>query len=58
MEGQAPPLANVVTLGARDLNKLRLFYERLGWPVVGDQPDYVAFELVTMRERRSNDGSI
>jgi catechol 2,3-dioxygenase-like lactoylglutathione lyase family enzyme len=27
-----PPRLNVVTLGARNLPRLRAFYEALGWP--------------------------
>ena len=40
-----PPLANLVTLGARDLNALRDFYRRLGWPQVIDDENFAAFEL-------------
>ena len=39
------PLANVITLGARDVQTLRDFYLRLGWPQVVDQDDFAAFEL-------------
>jgi predicted lactoylglutathione lyase len=39
------PLANLITLGARDLPKLREFYRALGWPEVMDDGDFVAFEL-------------
>jgi predicted lactoylglutathione lyase len=39
------PLANVITLGARDVPALRAFYQRLGWPLVVDDADFVAFEL-------------
>jgi hypothetical protein len=28
----SPPLANLITLGARDLPALRKFYRTLGWP--------------------------
>jgi catechol 2,3-dioxygenase-like lactoylglutathione lyase family enzyme len=28
----APPLVNVVVIGARDIDRLRAFYEDLGWP--------------------------
>jgi uncharacterized protein len=41
----APPLANLVTLGARDFATLRDFYRRLGWPQVMDTDDFAAFEL-------------
>jgi catechol 2,3-dioxygenase-like lactoylglutathione lyase family enzyme len=27
-----PPLVNVVVIGARDIDRLRAFYEDLGWP--------------------------
>lgn len=40
-----PPLANVLTLGARDLPTLRRFYLELGWSPLLDRPDFVAFEL-------------
>jgi catechol 2,3-dioxygenase-like lactoylglutathione lyase family enzyme len=40
-----PPLANLVTLGARDFPTLRDFYRRLGWPQVMDTDDFAAFEL-------------
>jgi predicted lactoylglutathione lyase len=39
------PLANVVTLGVSDLASERDFYRRLGWPLVLDTDDFVAFEL-------------
>jgi hypothetical protein len=32
----AAPLANVITLGVRDLPLLRDFYRRLGWPQIVD----------------------
>jgi catechol 2,3-dioxygenase-like lactoylglutathione lyase family enzyme len=41
----APPLGNLITLGARDFMALRDFYRRLGWPQVLDSDDFVAFEL-------------
>ncbi|HEY1634664.1 MAG TPA: VOC family protein [Acidimicrobiales bacterium] len=40
-----PPLANLITLGARDFPTLRDFYRRLGWPQVMDSDDFAAFEL-------------
>src|SRR5438105_15783777 len=40
-----PPLANVFTLGARDLTRLRAFYDRLGWPVVFEDQEFVAYGL-------------
>jgi catechol 2,3-dioxygenase-like lactoylglutathione lyase family enzyme len=38
------PLFNVVTLGARDLDRLRSFYVALGWPHT-DVGDLALFEL-------------
>jgi predicted lactoylglutathione lyase len=40
-----PPLANLITLGARDFGALRQFYRRLGWPQVMDEENFAAFEL-------------
>jgi predicted lactoylglutathione lyase len=45
MVDQQRPLANVITLGVRDLPALRDFYRRLGWPQVVDDDDFAAFEL-------------
>jgi uncharacterized protein len=39
------PLANVITLGARDLPTLQAFYRALGWPQIIDDGEFVAFEL-------------
>jgi uncharacterized protein len=39
------PLANLITLGVRDLPALRNFYRELGWPQVMDDGEFVAFEL-------------
>lgn len=39
------PLANLITLGARDLPALRNFYRALGWPEIIDDGEFVAFEL-------------
>jgi predicted lactoylglutathione lyase len=40
------PLADVmITLGARDLSRLRDFYRELGWPQVIDDGEFAAFEL-------------
>ena len=41
----SPPLANLITLGARDLPTLRNFYCTLGWPQIMDDGEFVAFEL-------------
>lgn len=40
-----PPLANIITLGVRDLARERGFYEQLGWPIVLDSADFIVFEL-------------
>jgi len=39
------PLANLITLGARDFPTLRDFYRRLDWSQVMDSDDFAAFEL-------------
>ena len=39
------PLANVITLGVRDLAAQVRFYRELGWPQVVDFEDFAAFEL-------------
>jgi hypothetical protein len=40
------PLADVmITLGARDLPRLRHFYHKLGWPQIIDDDDFAAFEV-------------
>lgn len=39
------PLANLITLGVRDLGALRDFYRALGWPQIVDDDEFVAFEL-------------
>jgi uncharacterized protein len=39
------PLANIITLGVRDVDRERAFYQQLGWPTVFDSEDFVAFEL-------------
>jgi predicted lactoylglutathione lyase len=60
----AAPLANVVTLGALDFDRLRAFYEGLGWPRVINDDDFVAFELrgavlaVFPRAKLANDGRV
>jgi catechol 2,3-dioxygenase-like lactoylglutathione lyase family enzyme len=41
----SPPLANLITLGTRDLPTLRDFYRTLGWPQIMDDGEFVAFEL-------------
>jgi predicted lactoylglutathione lyase len=40
-----PSLANVLTLGVRDIDAQRRFYAALGWPLVFDSDDFVVFEL-------------
>lgn len=39
------PLANLITLGARDFAVLRDFYRRVGWPQVMDDGEFAVFEL-------------
>jgi hypothetical protein len=39
------PVANLITLGARDFDALRDFYKRLGWPQVMDDGEFAVFEL-------------
>jgi catechol 2,3-dioxygenase-like lactoylglutathione lyase family enzyme len=39
------PLANVLTLGVRDLERQRAFYRGLGWATVLDSDGFVVFEL-------------
>jgi hypothetical protein len=39
------PLANLITLGARDFVSLRDFYRNLGWPQIIDDGQFAAFEL-------------
>jgi uncharacterized protein len=40
-----PAQLNVVTLGARDLPRLRDFYRALGWRVAAEAEDFCGFEL-------------
>jgi uncharacterized protein len=44
MTSQAP-LANLITLGARDFVSLRNFYRNLGWSQIVDDGEFAAFEL-------------
>ena len=39
------PLANILTLGVRDVEAQRCFYQKLGWPKVFDSGDFTVFEL-------------
>jgi predicted lactoylglutathione lyase len=39
------PLANLITIGARDFDALRDFYRRVGWPQVMDDGEFAVFEL-------------
>ena len=43
--GHVGTLANVTTFGVQDLARERVFYSRLGWPVVFEDDDFVVFEL-------------
>jgi uncharacterized protein len=45
MDNVERPLANIITLGVRDLAAQRDFYRRLGWPQAFDSEDFVVFEL-------------
>jgi catechol 2,3-dioxygenase-like lactoylglutathione lyase family enzyme len=45
MDAAITPLANVITLGVQDFARERDFYRDLGWPLVLDSDDFVAFEL-------------
>lgn len=45
MSDVRPPLANIITLGARNVPALRDFYLRLGWPLILESGDFAAFEL-------------
>lgn len=40
-----PPLANLVTLGARDFAAQREFYRRVGWPQIVDDTQFAVFGL-------------
>lgn len=46
------PLANLITLGARDFGALRDFYRRAGWPQVMDDGEFAAFRIARHRARR------
>jgi uncharacterized protein len=40
-----PAQLNVVTLGARDLPRMRQFYSALGWRIAAEAEDFCGFEL-------------
>lgn len=40
-----PARLTVVTIGARDLGRLRKFYVELGWEVAIEAEDFCAFQL-------------
>jgi predicted lactoylglutathione lyase len=42
---EPPPVANLITLGARDFPNLRDFYRGLGWPQVISDEEFAAFDL-------------
>lgn len=44
-EDMVPARLNVVTLGVRDLPRLRAFYTALGWEVAIETDDFCAFRL-------------
>jgi len=39
-----PAYVSVVTIGVRDLPRMRAFYAALGWEIAVDMDDFVAFE--------------
>jgi catechol 2,3-dioxygenase-like lactoylglutathione lyase family enzyme len=39
------PLANVITLGTTDFDRMRRFYGSLGWPVTFEEEGFAVFEL-------------
>jgi uncharacterized protein len=41
--GSVPARMTTVTLGARNVKKLRDFYARLGWPTLVDSDEFVVF---------------
>jgi catechol 2,3-dioxygenase-like lactoylglutathione lyase family enzyme len=47
------PLANLITLGARDLPTLRDFYRALGWPLMMDEPNFSGAARPTCAIRRA-----
>jgi hypothetical protein len=40
-----PPLANLITLGARNFTAQRDFYRRVGWPQIMDDGEFTVFAL-------------
>ena len=40
-----PAQLNIITLGSRDLGKLREFYSALGWEIAAEAEDFCAFQL-------------
>jgi hypothetical protein len=40
-----PPLANLITLGARNFTTQRDFYRRVGWPQIMDDGEFTVFAL-------------
>jgi catechol 2,3-dioxygenase-like lactoylglutathione lyase family enzyme len=39
------PYVSAITLGVRDLDRAKKFYEALGWPIAMDQPYWVSFKM-------------
>ena len=39
------PCVSAITLGVRDLDRAKRFYEALGWPVEQDTPYWVSFKM-------------
>src|SRR2546422_6047915 len=45
LTGAVPARASVITLGARDIDALKAFYNGLGWKLAVDLDGFAAFEL-------------
>ncbi len=44
MTGKLPARLNILTLGVRDLPKVRTFYEALGWESLSEGEEFVRFQ--------------
>ena len=44
MTGKLPARLNVLTLGVRDLPKVRAFYEALGWESLSEGEEFTRFQ--------------
>ena len=45
MPAVVPSQLNIVTLGTRDLSRMRDFYSALGWQIAAEAEDFCGFEL-------------